>query len=471
MKIVLADPPVFEKRYDNSYPNVGLLYIISFLRKEIPDANITYLESHCNIDKHIEILNQLQPDIYGLSFTSKTLNLAIKTVKEVKKHFPDLTIVVGGAHATALPRETLQDTQADIVVKGEGEAVFADLVRTIRNRGDLKTVEGIVYRSEGQIHNNANRAYIKHLDEIPFPAWDIIDYDKYPGMHVKMQSKESSLVISRGCPYDCTFCSNPVWKNGKPWLRYRSSDSIIQEIEYLYSLGIREIYFSSDEMNFNLTWAKDLLNKIIALDHKDLYFQCNLRVDRIESEFARMLKDAKVWLIHLGMESANNRVLKGLKKMITVEQTTNATNLLSKHGIKIFGFMMLYNVWEEHDKLCYETSEEVDITINYCKHLLKHKRIHYMSWQFCTPLPGARLYNIAKKHNIMVDEDKVIWDRFDEHYIAMKLPGISHKEMMRKIKRGILIKDWYMLKSGKINLSHLWRARENLSALFRKTKS
>lgn len=467
MNVVLADLPVLERSYDNSYPNIGILYIISHLRSELKGLNISYLESHCDLKQHIESLHQLKPDIYGVSFTSKTLKLTSETIKEVKKHFPETIIVCGGAHASALPKETLKDTQADIVVKGEGEETFLDLVKTIKQKGNLKDVKGIVFEQNGIIIENENRSYIKNIDDIPFPAWDIIDYDKYPGMHIKMQSKQSSLVISRGCPYDCTFCSNPVWKNNKPWLRYRSTENIIKEIKYLYSIGIREIYFSSDEMNFNLKWAKELLDKIIILNYQDLYFQCNLRVDRLDEEYVQKLKDARVWLIHLGMESANNRILKGLKKMITVEQITIATDLLSAKGIKIFGFMMLYNVWEENDELCYETTDEVDITINYCKNLLKNKKIHYMSWQFCTPLPGARLYQIAKKHNIMIDEDKVVWDRFDEHYIAMKLPGISKKEMLRKIKKGIIIKDWYMLKSGRINFSHIWRAKENIKALLR----
>lgn len=467
MKVVIADPPAFEKRYDNSYPNIGILYVISFLRNSMRGVDVSYLDSRCNIAQHVKRLSEIRPDVYGISFTSKTLKLAADTISAVKKRFPNLTVVCGGPHPTALPRQTLQLTEADVVVKGEGEATFAEVVKAVMNKDDFSGITGISFRDNGLIYDNPNRTLIKNLDDIPFPAWDLIDHKNYPGMHLKMQPVEGILVISRGCPYNCTFCSNPVWKLCKPWLRYRSHDNIIEEIEQLYAQGVREIYFSSDEMNFSLGWATGLLDKIIALELNDLYFQCNLRADRVNEEFADKLKRARFWLLHLGMESANDRVLNGLQKKITVAQIENACNLLSVAGIKIFAFMMLYNVWEENGKLCFETSDEVDRSIAFCRKLLKNKKIHYMSWQFCTPLPGSQLYDIAKRHNLMLLDEYKVWEQFDEHYIAMKLPGITHKEMRRKIKKGILVKDWHMILSGRISLRHLWRAKENIWALIR----
>lgn len=468
MRVVVADPPALEKRYDNSYPNIGALYVISYVRNAIPGIEVKYLESNCNLKQHIDYLRNFKPSIYGISFTSKTLRLAADTIAAVKEQFPDTVVVCGGPHATALPQQTLQITGANIVVKGEGEETFAQIVKTLMNKQDLANVPGITFKVNGQIFDNLNRPLIRNIDDIPFPAWDLVDHKKYPGMHLKMQPVESSLVVSRGCPYNCTFCSNPVWKLCKPWLRFRSQDNIIEEIKYLYSRGVRGIYFSSDEMNFNLEWVIGLLDKIIALKLNDLYFQCNLRVDRVNEELAERLSRAQFWLLHLGMESGNDRVLKGLRKKITVEQIENVTDLLSAKGTKIFGFMMLYNVWEEDGELCFETSSEVDNSIKLCRNLLKNKKVHYMSWQFCTPLPGARLYDIAKRHNLMVADDVKVWEQFDEHYVAMKLPGITHKEMPRKIKKGILIKDWYMLLSGRISLRHLWRAKENIVALLRR---
>ncbi len=468
MTVVLADPPARERGYDASYPNIGLLYVIAYTRKMLPGLDIYYLQSACNLAEHIAALTARNPTIYGISFTSKTFRLAAKTIAAVKRRFPDTLIVCGGPHPTAMPVDTLSQTEADVVVRGEGEQTFARLVRTRLEGGPMASVPGIVYKDGSQIVENALAPLLPDLDEVPFPAWDLVHHADYPCMHLRKQKVQSSMVISRGCPYDCTFCSNPVWKLSKPWLRFRSSVNIIEEIKQLYAQGVREIYFTSDEMNFSLRWAENLLDEIIALDYRDLYFQTNLRVDKITPEFATKLAAARFWLVHLGMESANDRVLRGLEKCISVSQIEHATQLLSSVGVEVFAFMMLYNVWEEDGTLCFETSREVDNSLAFCSRLLRERRISYMSWQFCNPMPGSRLYDIAKRHQLLPAEDTTIWELFDEHHVTLNLPGISRREMLRKIRRGILLKDWYMLKHGRISGEHLWRAAENLRAFLRR---
>lgn len=468
MKVVLADPPANESSYDNSYPNIGILYVLAFARSKHPDLQIRYLESQFTLRQHIEYLECERPDIYGISFSSKTLRLARDTIAAVRRAFPELLILCGGSHATAMPEQVLAETFADAVVIGEGEESFSDVVQARRVGRDLRTVPGLAVRTvEGAIRT-ATRPLIADLDSVPIPAWDLIDHRRYTGMHLKKQPVESSLVVSRGCPFDCTFCSNPVWKQSTPWLRYRSHDNVIAEIDLLYSRGVREIYLASDEMNFSLRWAKELLDRIIAMGRSDLYFQCNLRVDKIDDSLAQRLREARFWLVHAGMESANQRVLDGLKKQITVQQILNASKILSRNKIRVFGFMMLYNAWEDDGRFCYETTDEVDNSLRFCGELLKNRNIHYMSWQFCTPMPGSQLYNVAVRHGVLRGDGPDVWARFDEHYIALRLPGISEREMQSRIRRGIILKDWHMLRSGNISIRHVWRVKENLAAIFRR---
>jgi anaerobic magnesium-protoporphyrin IX monomethyl ester cyclase len=470
MKILLVDPPVLEKAYDASYPNLGILYIagsiINFFGKN--SHSIEYLGPKHDLRSHLEYVKNYSPDIYGISFTSKTSALSYKTIKAVKEVCPQTIIVCGGAHATALPQEVMEKSEVDICVVGEGEATFTELVQLFDNRNfDLSKIDGIYYRNNNKILKTNSRKFINNLDEIPFPAWDLIDFKDYPGMHLKKQPVESSLLISRGCPYDCTFCSNPVWKSAKPWLRHRSIENICREIEFLYSRGVREIYMSSDELNFNEDWAKELCLSIKRLNYHDLYFQCNMRADKVSNELAKMLGEINCWLIHLGIESANNRVLKGIGKHITVEQVERATGILSATGVKVFAFMMLYQVWEEEGKLCHETDEEVENSIKFMKKLFRKGFINYMSWQFCTPMPGSRLYEIAIKYNLFLGEPQKIWENFDEHDIALRIPGTEKKSMSWKLKKGIILKDWFMIRSGNIDFRHLWRVKENIKALIK----
>jgi radical SAM superfamily enzyme YgiQ (UPF0313 family) len=169
MRVVVADPPALEKRYDNSYPNIGALYIISYLRRAIPGVEVRYLESNCNLRQHIDYLRNFKPSIYGLSFTSKTVRLAAATIAAVREQFPDTVVVCGGPHATALPQQTLQMTNADIVVRGEGEETLAEIVKAVTNRTDLADIPGITFKAQDRIFDNPNRPLIKNLDEIPSP--------------------------------------------------------------------------------------------------------------------------------------------------------------------------------------------------------------------------------------------------------------------------------------------------------------
>jgi len=470
MKLLLADPPALERKYDNSYPNLGILYLLAFVRQRFGDrCSLRYLESFATLEEHLRIVAAIAPDIYGISFSSKTRSLAYKTINAVKSSFPEIIVVAGGPHATVMPEEVLEASKADICVIGEGEQTLSHIVEMkLKGASAFEDVPGMAYRRGNEVVRTPPREFIPDLDDIPFPAREFIqDPSRYHGNHLRKQTVEASVLASRGCPFNCSFCSNPVWKSSKPWLRHRSIDNILKEIETLYRNGVREIYFCSDEINFNEKWAIELFRGIEALRHSDLFFQSNFRVDKVSRELAHAMKNANCWLVHLGIESGNDRVLRGIGKNTTVQQVREATNLLADAGIKIFAFMMLYNVWEEDGKLEYESSVEVDNSIRLCLDLYRDHKIHYMSWQFCTPMPGARLFPLAKKYNLFRQTPERTWEKFDEHDIAMSLPGISLRQMKWRNRKGILLKDWYLLRSGSVNWRHLWRIKENLAALFR----
>jgi len=470
MKILLADPPVRGTRIDDSYPSLGLLYLAGSLKTAFEsDVNVIYLGPKHDLRSHIDFVKGFQPDVYGISFTSKAPTLSYRTLRAVRDACPRAKLIAGGCHPTALPQDVFRQSPVDILGIGEGENTFTELIRAIAGQRlpDLESIHGIAFRRDGQIVQTAPRPFVEDLDTIPFPAWELVDFHKYSGMHLKKQPIESSLLISRGCPFHCAFCSQPVWKSQKPWLRARSVENICREIDVLYDRGVREIYLSSDELNFHEKWAIELCQAIAALQHTDLYFQCNMRADKISPALVDALVGMNCWMVHLGVESANDRVLQGIGKKVTIAQIEEAARLLSRAGIKVFAFAMLYQAWEENDELCFETTNEVENTLQWMKRMFRNRFIHYMSWQFCTPLPGARLYDIAKKYNLYHGDPEEVWENFDEHNACLNLPGISARTMRWKLKKGILMKDWFMVRSGNVNLRHVWRAWENITALFK----
>jgi anaerobic magnesium-protoporphyrin IX monomethyl ester cyclase len=471
MKILLADPPVKGTKIDDSYSNLGLLYLAGSLKAAFgeKDIDIAYLGPKHNLKSHLDIVKDFRPDIYGISFTSKAPTLSYATIKAVREACPNAWLVAGGCHPTALPEEVFSESPVDVVGFSEGEITFTEVVKAMagRSRPDFESIQGIAFRRDGEIIRTPARPFIENLDTIPFPAWELVDFREYGGMYLKKQPIESSLLISRGCPFHCSFCSQPIWKSQKPWLRARSPENICQEIQILYDRGVREIYLSSDELNFQEKWAIDMCRAIAALKRSDLYFQCNLRADKVTPALVDALVGMNCWMVHLGVESANDRVLQGIGKKVTVAQIEEAVRLLSRAGIKVFAFAMLYQAWEENGELCFETTAEVENTLQWVKRMFRNRFIHYMSWQFCTPMPGARLFEIADKYHLYRRDPRKVWGSFDEHSACMALPGISERTMRWKLKKGIFLKDWFMVRSGNVSLRHVWRAWENIAALFK----
>jgi len=464
MKVLLADLPLRDWGLDASYPNMGLLYLLAYLRSTLsPEGvEVRYLDARHNLGQHIAAVREFQPDLYGLSLSSLGMRHLPTIVSAVRQAVPHAAIICGGPGPTAEPELALASEDVDLCVIGEGEETLREVVEVaaLGSRAALAeaVVAGTAVRSNGDVVKLPPRRPIADLDELPFPAWDAVDLASYPGMFLKRASPETNVLVSRGCPFDCCFCSNPVWKASRPWLRSRSPEDVAEEVEWLYQRGVREVYLASDELNFSEQRALDLCEALASLGHKDLYFQCNMRAHPLSDELARALARMNCWLVHLGIESANDRVLAGIGKHVTVAQIEEACARLSRHGIRVFAFMMLYQAWEENGRLAWETTDEVENSLRFTRRMFRQGTIHYMSWQFCTPLPGSRLYGIAQRHGLLPHDLSGGY----EHRVNMRLPGIEAREMQRMLRKGILLKDWYILRSGALSLRHLGRVWENL---------
>jgi len=460
MNVVLADMPQKERDYNLTYPSLSITYLIGYAREYFGQDkhSFHYLEGNCSLKEHLATLEKLKPHVYGTTITAPVSELAYATICAVHEKFPNVKIICGGPHATAAPEHVLEHAPVDVCVIGEGEVTFVELLEHFQGTGKpLKEIDGIAYRDEnGQVVRTPKRAFIRDIDTIPFPAWDLVkNFNAYPGMHFRKAYPQSYILCSRGCPFDCNFCSNPVWKDNKPWLRLRSPEKIAEEVQWLYELGVREIYLGADEFNIKIDWAEEVCNRIAALGHQDdLFFHINARADKLTPQLAKKMASINIWLAHLGIETGNQRTLDGIGKRITIEQVVEACRMMKAAGIKIFGYLMLFHAWEDEDgHLCYETSEDVNNTIRFASKLFKEKLLSYSSWQIATPMPGSRLWDLALRHNLTVDAETFRGIR----RMTMKLPGITSRDVRRAIQKGVLLKTYYALRSGNINWRELWR--------------
>ena len=453
LKIVLADPPALDDDYDKAYPNLGLLQLISYVREHTPltDTNIIFLDEFHSIEDHIRIVEEHRPQLYGISFTFLTQRVVYETINNLKRRFPELLIVAGGPHATAAPEDVMAKTLADLVCIGEGELTLTDIANEMIGGGrDFSSIPGLVIRTaRGPLRTGKPRV-IPDLDDLPPVAWDRIDFSKFVGQHYSRSRRQGCIAVSRGCPHRCTFCSLPVWRAAKPFVRLRSPDSIAREVDWLYKLGVREIKIVSDEINVALPWAKDVCRAIADLGHKDLFFQSNLRSDKIDDELADLFRQMNMWLVHLGVESANDRVLRGINKRVTVEQNERCLKLLKKYKIRVLLFMMAFQLWERDGRLEYETPREVRRSLWWVWKQFLLGRINYMTWSITTPMPGAPLQDIVDRHGLKSAEQVLDNWNFNKDYLGIDLTslGISETRKLRLLRAGILSKGVFALFSG-----------------------
>lgn len=453
-KMILADPPARTDEYARDYPNLGLLQLISYTRKHtaLTDHDIIFLDQFHTIEDHICAAEEHRPRIYGISFTFVTQRVAYETINTLKQRFPDMLIIAGGPHPTAAPQEVLDKTLTDLVCIGEGELVLRAVVdEMVQGQGDFRKIPGLLLRTPSGPVNTGKPRVIENLDSLPLMAWNRIDFNKFIGSHYCKANPQAGIVIMRGCPYRCTFCSSPVWRAAKPWVRLRSPEKIAEEVDSLYNLGVREIMIASDEINVALPWAKEVCRAIADLGHQDLYFVSNLRADKFDDELATLFERMNMWLVHLGVESANNRVLRGIKKRITVEQAERRLDLLKRHKIRALLFMMAFQIWEEGGELKWELPKEVRNSLLWVWKQFLRRRISYMAWAIATPMPGAPLDDIMKRHGFKY-ADQVLDDwQYHKALIGVDLTSleISNRARMFYLRAGILSKAIFMILSGR----------------------
>ena len=264
-------------------------------------------------------------------------------VKEINKEIP---VVVGGAHPSSLPEYVLRNNSIDFVVVGEGETTFSELIKILSLKGDLKRIDGLMYKEHGTVIQNAPRKFIEDLNSLPFPAWHLLPLESYISIgqaHGAQRKKRfAPLITSRGCPGKCVFCSiHSVW--GYKW-RPRSPENIVAEIERLVSsYGIQEFHFEDD----NLTLSK---NRMIEMCDLILKKGLNIKwmtpngvaVNTLDQAVLKKMKESGCFQLNFGIESGDPIIQKEIiNKPLNLERVQNIINYSKKLGIWTHGFFVI----------------------------------------------------------------------------------------------------------------------------------
>lgn len=382
--VVLVNPGQ-NKPWASIHPPMNLGYIASYLEKH--GVEIGIVDELAGQDVR-EAFKYFRPEIVGITATTPLVPDAYR-VARVAHELGITTTVMGGVHASVLPEEALQ--HVDMVVIGEGERAMLEIVKGNRSR--------IIKAS-----------YIKDLDEIPPPAWHLMNMEFYlstkerlPWTHLNFIPSRmhiGSVITMRGCPYSCIFCYNS-WREAP--IRFHSAEWVVSDIQSLIDqYNIQALYFADDDLFLN----KKRLIKICQLMREkkiDLIWSCQARSDSIDLETLKMTKEAGCRQIQFGFESGSQRILDLLKnKTITIKQNRQAIELCRQVGISAFATFMVGNPTE--------TIEDIQATFQF----IKDSHIAKGGILITTPFPGTMLWKWCQEHNLIperVDYSKLTMER------------------------------------------------------------
>jgi radical SAM superfamily enzyme YgiQ (UPF0313 family) len=275
------------------------------------------------------------PDILGFSVLLSTAKEAPKIAERVKTENPNITVVFGSHHSTFNAERILEKYPfVDIVVRGEGEYTSLEIARCLEEQREIDKVEGVTFRRNGRIVSNPDRPLNKDVEALPFPDRDLAGVQYSSAIFgVKINSKKfTTMLSSRGCPFNCSFCG--IRKFTRRVWRPRSVENVMAELEYLQSEGYEQFLFADDNFTLNGKRVSKLCRRIKKAG-MDIEWFCDSRVDHVSYDMFREMVKAGCRCLFFGIESANQRILDYYRKGITPEQSQKAVCKARKAGVDV----------------------------------------------------------------------------------------------------------------------------------------
>jgi len=399
MKILLINPAFydgtdFKNRFDdyidwikggNLYvapfePPLGLAYLSAFLKER--GFEVKLLDMQGLLMDSEELLKNIEtygPDLIGITAMTPTMPEALRVAELARRKAPGARIVLGGVHPTLDPSSVLTSDYVDFVIRGEGEFAIAELAAALSAGLPVDSIEGVSYKEDdGSLVVNGKAPLIKDLNSLPMSDYDAFPIERYIEHNRHLRSiRGISMIVSRGCPFQCTFCAVHETM-GRAW-RIKSASQVVAELVTLKERhGIEGVWFKDSIFNLDKEWVKEFCRLMVEAE-TGIQWQALTRVDLINEEQIIMMKQAGLTQLDLGIETGSPKSLIRLKKGITVERIKEQVAIAKRH-VKVFGFFMIGIPGEE----------ELDVQQTF--DMAKALELDRWTWSIYSPLPGSALY-------------------------------------------------------------------------------
>jgi radical SAM superfamily enzyme YgiQ (UPF0313 family) len=429
MKVLILNPPmknglIYMKELGRCgrksvagevWPQTGLAYVAAVLRER--GHEILFLDAMAiglDINQTLQRIIEFNPLVALIHATTPTFKSDAEFLDLIKKK---TTAVCGlvGTHPTALPEECLKQSNADFAIVSEAEITASDFCDKFNS--DWSQIPGIAYRKEGEIIKTLPRPLLNDLDSLPFPARDLTPVEKYT-MPFFGSEPFVTVIPSRGCPFQCTFCrAGMVWGENA---RHRNPDNVCDELEeIIHKYHIHNVVMMTDTLTIKVEWTKTLCQRIIDRGIKIRWIG-NSRVDTVTPELLQLMQKSGCEVLSFGLESGNQEILNQSKKHIDLEQAVKAIRWAKEAGITTFGYFIVGLPGESWDTI----KESIQFAIR--------ANPDYVNFHVATPFPGTELYEIAKKNNWLITDD---WSQYEEEGSAvMRTENLTPEDLVKAQK-------------------------------------
>lgn len=405
------------------YPPLGTIYAASYLRQhgytiDLFDTNLAstpkLVEEH--IKNHKPKLFVIYDD--GFNYLTKMCltsmrEAAFEMISIAKKY--NCKVIVNSSDSTDHYKKYL-DASADFIIKGEGEITLKELTDALFNNSEIENIQGIIYKNNNEYLDTGSRPVLKDLDQLPLPAWDLVDIDNYKEVWKKGKHEFTlNMATTRGCPFKCNWCAKPIYGN-----RYNSHspEYIVNHIKYINEhFQVTNFWFCDDIFGLKPNWVQEF-NTLLKKENLSIKYKIQSRVDLLLIEDTiDVLSESGLHEVWVGAESGSQSILDAMDKGITIEQIEKATTLLKSKKVNVAFFIQFGYLGE--------TKEDIHKTLNMIKRLLPDDIGVSVSY----PLPGTKFYEKVKEDLKL----KANWTDSDD--LEMMFKGTFNSKFYKKLHR------------------------------------
>jgi len=384
-RVLLVDPYMakedpMERKFVELYPSLGLLTLGAYLRRHAVEVGIVDLTFARDLRPFTARLRSFRPEVVGVHTKTLTYPRALEIARRARAGG---ALAVAGGPDAATRTEFYLAAGFDVVVPGEGEATILDIAAKVHAGRDVVGVPGVVVRREGRLLRGPPRPFLKDLDELPLPAWDLVDMGAYLDQWERGTGERRAAVLtSRGCPFDCSWCSKPTFGRS---FRQQSPERVVEELRALRDrYRVDYVRFCDDVFGISRPWIDRLLT-LLEEEELHLQWECLARVDLLKPDLLHRMRATGLARVYVGVESGSQKMLDLMNRGTRLAQVERTAAALRKEGIRQFWFLMLGYPGE--------TLEDIEATLQ----LFRRFSPEEYSVSIAVPIPGTRFHERVRE--------------------------------------------------------------------------